>query len=81
MLSFPGDTIPELNRIKNIENDNYNLSNIKVSVHLGTRVDAPSHFIENGKTIEEVPAERFIGDVQVIEIKDSQLLHPNQKQG
>ncbi|MCF8000443.1 MAG: cyclase family protein [Halanaerobiales bacterium] len=70
MLSFPGDTIPKFNRIKNIIDDNYNLSNMKVSVHVGTHVDAPSHFIKNGKTIEEISPERFLGDVQVIEIKN-----------
>lgn len=71
MISFPGDTIPEFKRIKKIEADNYNLSNMKVSVHVGTHVDAPSHFIENGRTIEEIPPQRFMGEVQVIEIEDN----------
>lgn len=71
MISFPGDTIPEFNKIKKIEDDNYNLSNMMVSVHVGTHVDAPSHFIKNGKTIEEIPPQRFVGDVRVIEIKDN----------
>jgi arylformamidase len=70
MLSFPGDTVPEFNKIKEIDNDNYNLSNMMVSVHVGTHVDAPSHFIKNGKTINELSPERFLGDVQVVEIKD-----------
>ncbi len=70
MLSFPGDTIPEFNKIKEIEVDNYNLSNMMVSVHVGTHVDAPSHFIKNGKTINELLPERFLGEVQVVEIKD-----------
>lgn len=71
MVSFPGDTIPEFKRMKKIETDNYNLSNMRVSVHVGTHVDAPSHFIENGRTIEEIPPQRFMGEVQVIEIGDN----------
>lgn len=71
MLSFPGDTVPQFNKIKRISDDNYNLSNMTVSVHVGTHVDAPSHFIENGRTIEDIPPQRFMGEVQVIEIKDN----------
>ena len=28
--------------------------------HMGTHVDAPSHFIDGGKNIDEIPLERFI---------------------
>lgn len=78
MVSFPGDTIPEFKRIKKIEADNYNLSNMKVSVHVGTHVDAPSHFIENGRTIEEIPPQRFMGEAQVIEIKNKNEIKKNE---
>ncbi len=30
-----------------------NLSSINIDNHTGTHIDAPSHFIENGKTIDE----------------------------
>ena len=78
MLSFPGDTIPEFNKIKEINQDNYNLSNMRVSVHVGTHVDAPSHFIKNGRTIDEISPERFIGDVQVIEIEDEKEIRKSE---
>lgn len=70
MLSFPGDTVPKIEKIKEASKDNYNLSKMRVSVHVGTHVDAPSHFIVDGKNIEEIPPERFLGQVQVVEIKD-----------
>ena len=35
--------------------------------HNGTHVDAPYHFINNGKTIEQVPMEKFVGFCYVAE--------------
>ena len=36
------------------------VTHINVAVHLGTHVDAPRHFFAEGKTIEEIPLERFV---------------------
>jgi kynurenine formamidase len=33
---------------------------VHMSNHVGTHVDFPSHFINNGKTLSDYPAERFI---------------------
>lgn len=65
---FPGDPSPE--RIVKMNMDDgamYNLSNISMCVHNGTHVDAPYHFINGGKTIDEVDIDRFIGYAYVSE--------------
>lgn len=74
MLSFPDDTTPQITKIKEMKREGYNLSKIKVSVHVGTHADAPSHFIEEGKNIDELLVQRFMGKAQVIEIKDPQAI-------
>ena len=74
MLNFPGDTKTKKETIKKIKNDGYKLSNIKFSVHVGTHVDAPSHFIEDGNNIEDVNLNEFIGKAQVIEIDDQKKI-------
>lgn len=51
--------------------DEYNLTNISLSPHNATHADAPKHFINNGKTIDEVSLERFIGPCRVIFCDDS----------
>ena len=71
MVSFPGDTVPKIERIKEIEKAGYNLSKMQVSVHVGTHADAPTHFVEDGKYIDEIKPERFMGETQVIEIKNN----------
>jgi len=38
---------------------------IVFGTHTGTHVDAPLHFLKNGKTIDKIPLERLVGDVSV----------------
>jgi arylformamidase len=74
MLSFPGDTLTRKEKTNEINKDGYKLSNISFSVHVGTHVDAPSHFIENGKNINDIKLDYFMGKAQVIEIKNKQKI-------
>ena len=34
--------------------------------HNGTHVDAPYHFLDEGKTLEQIPLEAFVGDCFVV---------------
>ena len=59
---FPGDPSPEREMLMRIREDAVcNLSAIKMCAHNGTHVDAPDHFYDDGKTIDQVDLERFIG--------------------
>lgn len=51
-----------------IENgDSCNTSSLVLPSHTGTHVDAPRHFIQNGKCIEDYPSEEWVfNSVQVI---------------
>ncbi|HEU4343664.1 MAG TPA: cyclase family protein [Candidatus Binatia bacterium] len=42
-----------------------NSSSIHTSVHAGTHVDAPFHFVPDGATIEKLPVDIFIGPARV----------------
>ena len=39
-----------------------NLTAFSMCAHNGTHVDAPYHFFEHGKTVEQLPLEHFTGD-------------------
>jgi arylformamidase len=45
--------------------DTNNSSSVHTSVHAGTHVDAPFHFVPDGITIESLPLETFIGPARV----------------
>ena len=61
--TYPGDPAPEQRKILRIAQDDIcNLSAFSMCAHNGTHIDAPYHFIENGKTVEQVGLEPFVGD-------------------
>ena len=65
---FPGDPAPEKEIISEIsENSPCNLSVFRMCAHNGTHVDAPFHFYKNGKTIDEMSLEKFVGYAYVAE--------------
>jgi arylformamidase len=49
--------------------DSNNSSSIHTSVHAGTHVDAPFHFVPDGVTIESLPLETFIGPARVCAVE------------
>ena len=67
---YPGDPEPESEVLSSIsEGSECNLTKLHACVHTGTHVDAPAHFVENGKTIEDLALEPYIGPCTVIEVK------------
>src|SRR5438309_11528338 len=49
--------------------DTNNSSSMHTSVHAGTHVDAPFHFVPDGMTIESLPLETFIGPARVCAVE------------
>lgn len=68
---WPGDRPIELERVSKMEEGAHNnVSELAFSVHVGTHVDAPYHFIADGKTIEQLKLEVLIGPAQVVELPE-----------
>lgn len=64
---FPGDESPKAERIKSMEDGElYNLSVLSMCAHNGTHIDAPFHFINDGKTVERLSLESFVGACYVV---------------
>lgn len=60
---FPGDPAPAKKTIRSMERgDKCNLTEFSMCAHNGTHVDAPLHFIKDGKALDEVGIEPFVGD-------------------
>jgi len=65
---FPGDPAPKKDRLKMMDNgDLYNLTTVSMCAHNGTHVDAPSHFIRDGKNIDEISLDSVVGKAYVAE--------------
>lgn len=52
------------------EGDEANVSQLTCDVHTGTHVDAPRHFVADGKTVDQIPLDVLIGPVVVARVPD-----------
>lgn len=69
--TWPGDSPIKLDKTLLIEEgDMVNMTHISSSVHIGTHVDAPNHFLDQGDTVEKIPLELMVGLARVIEISN-----------
>ena len=65
---YPGDPSPErIVMLSKSQGAVCNLTAIKMCAHNGTHVDAPYHFIEEGKKIDEVDLSKWVGYAYVYE--------------
>jgi len=64
---FPGDDSPRGELVKSMEDGElYNLSMLSMCAHNGTHIDAPFHFLNDGKTVDKMPLEAFVGDCYMV---------------
>ena len=60
---YPGDPKPEKQTLSSTASgDLYNLTAFSMCAHNGTHVDAPFHFLGDGKTVEQLELNVFAGD-------------------
>ncbi len=48
--------------------DSCNLSSLAMSLHRGTHLDAPLHFLDGGKSLDAYPLERFVLPAVVVDV-------------
>ena len=60
--TYPTDPDISIVRLKEIQKHNSVLHYVKMGTHTGTHLDAPSHIIPDGKTLNNVSLNRFTGD-------------------
>lgn len=66
---WPGDPELRLHWAANIEQgDLVNLTELSMSIHTGTHIDAPLHFLPNGKPFDSLSLSVFVGEAQVVAI-------------
>lgn len=68
MTTYTKDEKPEIYNIATIEKDGFNEKSLNIYTHTGTHIDAPSHMINKGKTIDEFNINEFIGIAIIIDI-------------
>ncbi|TFK28927.1 cyclase [Coprinopsis marcescibilis] len=64
---YPGDPEFHLVPYATISKDGYSVHNITFGTHTGTHIDAPSHFVEGGKSIDKISLDDLLGKACVID--------------
>src|SRR5512135_158227 len=53
------------NTVKSI---GYNITQVSFSTHQGTHLDAPFHFFDDGKTVDQIALERLYGPATLVDL-------------
>ncbi len=64
---YTGDPAPQKQTLASIKDgDLYNLTAFSMCAHNGTHIDAPYHFLREGKTVESLPLSKTVGFAYVV---------------
>jgi arylformamidase len=75
MPVWPGDPPVRLERVKRMEDGaKDNVSHLACSVHVGTHVDAPLHFIVGGADTASLSLDTLVGPAKVVSLPDADAI-------
>lgn len=56
----------------------YNITQISMSTHQGTHLDAPRHFFDDGTPVDAISLDRFFGPATLVDLAPGGALEPRQ---
>ena len=63
---YPGDPVPT---VAKRARDGFLISDLTMGSHTGTHIDAPDHYLFDGRTVDHLPLDLLIGPCRVIETR------------
>jgi kynurenine formamidase len=67
---WPDFDVPVLNVDYNCALDGFNAETMTMNMHTGTHVDAPFHFIQEGRPLDQMPIDAFAGPSVVFDLRE-----------
>ncbi|CEP69176.1 Putative cyclase [Moorella glycerini] len=67
---FPTYPAPIVQYIKRLSTNRVVAQRVETTMHVGTHLDGPLHFVDSGRDIASIPLERLIGPGVVVDISD-----------
>ncbi len=75
VAEWPGDTPFQFQvSLTKQQSGSVNIGQITSSTHIGTHIDAPFHFDEEGEKVHELPLENYIVEAIVIDMSEKQVI-------
>ena len=72
MPVYPGTEPPRLETANTYEKDHFKETRMTLFTHTGTHMDPPAHIFPGRTTLDQFPADQFIGKALVIDCRDLQ---------
>lgn len=73
-LNFPWDPKISVLPHNTVSSIGYNITEVSLSTHQGTHLDAPFHFYDDGKTIDQIQLDRFYGSAVLVDLAPGRYL-------
>ena len=70
MPMYPGSAAPSIKPTGSLTRDGFRETQLTIVSHTGTHMDAPSHMLPLGSTLEVLPASQFCGRAVVLDVSD-----------
>lgn len=74
---FPGLPGFAIEPVATVPENGFYLNRITTGEHVGTHMDAPNHFSVEGLAVHEIPAERLVGPLALIDIRERAARDPD----
>lgn len=65
---YPGDPFVKVQGYRSTVSNSFSLKTLTTGMHVGTHLDAPSHYLAMGDSVETIPLEKTIGFATKIKI-------------
>ena len=72
MPHWPGDPVTQITRLNSVAQNGYNLNQLTIAEHSSTHFGAPSHFVQDGRSVDNMPLQRFIAPAIKIDVSAQQ---------
>ena len=70
MPVYPETEPPKLTPSNTFEQHGFRETLLTMGSHTGTHMDAPAHMLRDGKTLDQFPADKYIGTAYVLDCSD-----------
>ncbi len=70
VVVYPGDVVPGVTKRSR---EGFLITDLSLSSHSGTHIDAPDHYLFDGRTVDRLPIDLLIGPCRVIETTATEI--------
>lgn len=77
MDAFPGEPTAHFTPFSSIDDGGIEMWNVSLFSQLGTHVDAPSHFVRDGSTVDVIDLAKCVGPAVIIDITNDRNVTPD----